>query len=132
MTGYTEPGPDPTPLRIELRCDPGSIGAARHAVVAYAKRHGVDCEPVGLAVSEAVTNAVVHGQRCNNEAPIRLAACVQGDGLLVSVSDEAGGIKPHPREDHLGLGLVLIAMAADSMSVQPWGPSGTRVAMRFR
>src|SRR3954451_902099 len=66
------------------------VGPARREVTAYARRHGVrDPDGVALAVSEAVTNAVLHayvGAATPGEVEL-VARCLVGDGLEVVVSD---------------------------------------------
>jgi anti-sigma regulatory factor (Ser/Thr protein kinase) len=132
MKGYEELGRTTAPLQIELPSSPESVTAARHAVTAYAEKQGADSERIALAVSEAVTNAVVHAYRANSERPIRVTACLSGDAVLVSVEDEGVGITARSGGDRLGLGLPLIAAVADSMCVESKQEGGARVVMRFR
>jgi anti-sigma regulatory factor (Ser/Thr protein kinase) len=126
-------GSNTSPLQIDLSATPESVRAARHATQRYAQRHGIDTERVGLAVSEAMTNALVHNPSTEpTEGSLRVTASLSGDALSVSVSDQGSGVRAHPRGDRLGLGLPLIASVADSMYVESSPGSGTRVVMRFR
>src|ERR1041385_8674745 len=63
MTGNLAFGEETAPLQIELPARPESVALARHAVAEYAQRHGTDGGRVALAVSEAVTSALVRGFR---------------------------------------------------------------------
>jgi serine/threonine-protein kinase RsbW/stage II sporulation protein AB (anti-sigma F factor) len=132
MTGYTEAGQTMGPLQIALPSSPESVTTARRAVAAYARSQGADSEGIELAVSEAVTNAVVHAYAASPDRPIRVTACLNGDAVLVSVEDEGEGIRARVGGDRLGLGLALIAAVADSMFVESKQEGGTRVVMRFR
>ena len=132
MTEYIDVGRTTTSLQLELPSRPESVTAARHAVTAYAQSQGADAEGIALAVSEAMTNAVVHAYAASSERPIRVTACLNGDALLVSVEDEGMGITARSGGDRLGLGLPLIATVADSMCVESKQEGGTRGVMRFR
>jgi anti-sigma regulatory factor (Ser/Thr protein kinase) len=121
-----------TTLQIELPSRPESVTAARRAVTAYAQDQGADSEGIAIAVSEAVTNAVVHAYAANPECPIRVTACLNGDAILVSVEDQGGGIRTFAGGERRGFGLPLIAAVADSMCVESKQEGGTRVVMRFR
>src|SRR5438552_6877621 len=50
-------------LDLEFAGDPGSIALARAAAREFADTCGADADSLALAVSEAVTNAIVHGYR---------------------------------------------------------------------
>jgi stage II sporulation protein AB (anti-sigma F factor) len=132
MRTQFEFGEGTTPLQLEMPSRPESVPAARHAVVEYAEHQGADTERVALGVSEAVTNAIVHGYRGLRQGPVRVAARLNGDALLVSVADEGEGIAPTAVGDDSGLGLMLIATVADWMSVESSPERGTRIVMRFR
>jgi serine/threonine-protein kinase RsbW/stage II sporulation protein AB (anti-sigma F factor) len=129
---YIDVGRMTTSLQVELPARRESVTAARHAVTAYAQSQRADAESIALAVSEAVTNAVVHAYAASSDDPIRVAACLNGDAVMVSVEDDGVGIRARSGGDRLGLGLALIATVADSMSVESKPEGGTRVVMRFR
>ena len=62
--------------RLELRTQatPAAVPGVRRAVVDFAELHGVGVGPdVALAVSEAITNAVLHAYR-DGAAPARCAS----------------------------------------------------------
>jgi len=121
-------------LDLELEPDPGSVGVARHAVSDLAERAGADAEAVAVAVSEVVTNAILHAYKertGNAEATIELRAHVNGESLLVVIDDHGGGIKPNPGSPGLGYGLALVASLADELGIAPSPGGGTSVRMRF-
>jgi serine/threonine-protein kinase RsbW/stage II sporulation protein AB (anti-sigma F factor) len=87
---------------------------------------------VRLAVSEAVSNAVVHGYRGSEPGAVTVTAEAQHHTLRVVVSDEGCG--PAPRNDSpgAGLGLPLIAQVAESLSVSRGRDGhGTVLCMTF-
>ncbi len=119
------------PLQLRLEAAPESVRTARHAVKEYAEAVGADAEAVAVAVSEAVTNAVLHGFDDRPGGQIVIDARLRRDGLTVLVSDDGGGIHPNPNSPGLGLGLSMLAALADEMGIQASPTGGTRVSMRF-
>jgi serine/threonine-protein kinase RsbW/stage II sporulation protein AB (anti-sigma F factor) len=121
--------------RLELRLDaePGAVGRARQAVAAFAQRHRLARAPdVALAVTEAVTNAVVHAYRDGRAGEVRVVACAHRDGLLVVVRDYGCGMQPNPVSPGAGLGLAVIGALAGEMNIErPDEGGGTRVRIRF-
>jgi signal transduction histidine kinase len=63
---------------------------------------------------------------------VRVEARLNGDALVVSVSDEGAGFKPRLNGSESGLGLALMATLAASLTVDRQAGTGTRVSMRFR
>jgi anti-sigma regulatory factor (Ser/Thr protein kinase) len=116
---------------IELPADRASPGAARRFAQDVADACGVDPHAVSLCVSEAVTNAVVHGYRPpSDHGTVAVEITAVDEGLEVCVSDDGVGLSPRPDSPGAGLGLPLIAAIADQLHVET-GTSGTRVVMRF-
>ena len=63
-----------------------------------------DVSAIEIAVSEAVTNAVVHAYVDVPEGEVAVTAEMpEGDGLLVAVSDDGAGLVPR-REEHDAIG----------------------------
>jgi serine/threonine-protein kinase RsbW/stage II sporulation protein AB (anti-sigma F factor) len=88
---------------------------------------------VRLCVSEAVSNAVVHASpQAGREAMVTVAAEWVEHALVVTVTDNGSGFVEANRSPGLGLGLPLIAMLADSMSVIRPGHTGTEISITFR
>ena len=121
--------------RLELRTQatPAAVPGVRHAVVAFAELHGVGIGPdVALAVSEAVTNAVLHAYRDHSAGPIRVVACAEPDRLVVVVRDYGCGMSPNPNSPGLGLGLAVIGRLATEVNIErPDEGGGTRLRMCF-
>jgi serine/threonine-protein kinase RsbW len=114
---------------------PESVAAVRSALVVYATRAGASgrlCADLALAASEAVTNVVVHAYR-EWEIPgtVEVTAVVDTDGLLVTIIDAGTGLRPRLDSPGLGLGLAVIAQAADGLDVIQPSAGGLELRMRF-
>jgi anti-sigma regulatory factor (Ser/Thr protein kinase) len=111
---------------------PKGVGAMRREVAAYAQRVGLDEDGVSdvrLAVSEAATNAVVHGYR-DTDGELKVVAYVADDELVVIVSDTGQGLTPRPDSPGLGLGMPLMASVTSRFRVVSRG-AGTEIHMAF-
>jgi serine/threonine-protein kinase RsbW len=89
---------------------------------------------VRLAVSEAVTNAVVHAYRERAEPGTVVVSVTVNDGewIDVRVIDDGGGMAPRDDSPGPGLGLPLIHRLADRVEHRsPSGAPGTELFMRF-
>jgi serine/threonine-protein kinase RsbW len=106
---------------------------ARACVADLARQAGASrelTESVRLAVSEAVSNVVVHGYRDRPVGEVTVAAEAADERLRVTVSDDGVGIAPRADSPGAGLGLPLIADVAESVSVSP-GCSGRGTVVRM-
>ena len=114
---------------------PASAGAARAAVAEFARRNRVadaTIEAATLAVSEAVTNVVVHAYSSQREATdFRLTAAMAGPELWVIVEDSGSGLQPRRDSPGLGLGLAIIARVADGVDLVTSASGGLEIRMRF-
>ena len=111
---------------------PGSIAVVRNQVATLARECGLDARGVGdvkLAVSEAVTNAVVHGYR-NGPGRIHVSAEVVAGELVIGVRDDGDGMRPRTDSPGLGLGLPVIASVARRLEIVEDGP-GTELRIVF-
>ena len=117
-------------LSIELSPEPESVSKARSVLRDLARRCGGNAGDITLAVSEAVTNALVHGYRKAAYGSIMLEAWLRGDHLMVRVADHGVGMRPHPEWRGLGIGLKVIRLIADEVSFES-SESGVQITMRF-
>lgn len=114
-----------------------SVPRVRESVVDFVRERQVPeprVQDVRLAVSEAVTNAVVHAFRERAEPGTVVVAVVVDDGewIEVRVIDDGGGMAPRDDSPGPGLGLMLIRRLADHVEHRvPSGGSGTELSMRF-
>jgi serine/threonine-protein kinase RsbW len=112
---------------------PASVAVARQALTNLAVAAGAtdeQAESVRLAVSEALTNVVVHAYA---EDPGKLqvtAAAVSGE-LWILISDDGRGLHARTNSPGLGLGLLLVSQVADDFSIVSRAGGGTEVRIRF-
>lgn len=112
-----------------------SCSAARRVVCDVARAHGADDEGVNriaLGVTEAVTNAVLHAYLDHRPAPDDIAVDLECDEDLAHLVVEDHGLGVKPDAPGLGLGLRLMAHAAETFEVTPREGGGTRVEMTIR
>ena len=125
----------PSPLRRSLPAVPGSVPELRSALADFARSAGASptvLEQIRLAVSEAVTNVVLHAYvGAPAPGPVHIAADVESSSLNVVVADDGRGMVPRLDSPGLGLGLALIAHAAENLDVHDGDPAGTRLRMTF-
>jgi anti-sigma regulatory factor (Ser/Thr protein kinase) len=119
----------PQSLVRRVRAQPDQVRVIRREVRDFALEHGAtDPNAVALAVSEAVTNAIVHAYVDAPEpGEIEVVAQRAGD----DASDPARGLPPRPDSPGVGLGLPLVATLAESFEVQARAGGGTQVRMAF-
>jgi serine/threonine-protein kinase RsbW len=120
-----------TLLDVDLPAEPQSASRARRAVLHALSGIAVDRDAVGVVVSEAVTNAVVHAYR-DRERPgeVHVLASLDDDGVDITVADDGMGLRPRTDSPGVGLGMPLIADLADRVEISAVDP-GTRVAAHF-
>ena len=126
MTAYTAANSE---LELELPSEPASVSKARSALARVARRLGAREEDVKLAVSEAVSNAVVHAFG-EGSGTITLRAWREQDRLDVLVSDNGGGMMPKVDRAGLGLGISVITRLAAEVRFDS-SEQGTAVHMSF-
>jgi anti-sigma regulatory factor (Ser/Thr protein kinase) len=113
-----------------------NIALLRRAVVAYAGSNGASerqREDIALAVSEALSNAVLHAY-VGHDSPgdVGVNAWVDGRALRVVVCDDGVGMLPRTDSPGLGLGLSLIARTTEHLEVEsPDAAPGMRLRMTF-
>jgi anti-sigma regulatory factor (Ser/Thr protein kinase) len=110
-----------------------SVPLARDAVVAFAARIGAAPErldPIRLAVSEAMTNAVKYAY-VDDPGQIEVAATLASDELWVLIADDGCGLRADAHSDGLGLGLALIALASDGFTIAQRSSGGIEVRLIF-
>jgi anti-sigma regulatory factor (Ser/Thr protein kinase) len=111
-----------------------SIPRARNAVVEFARGAGCSepqIDSLRLAVTEAVTNAVLHGFE-TEAGKIQLTIARVSDEVWVLIADDGCGfLHPRRRSHGLGWGLALIADACDDFEIAERASGGTELRMRF-
>jgi anti-sigma regulatory factor (Ser/Thr protein kinase) len=112
---------------------PTSISLAREALGRFAADAGAspgECERIRLAASEALTNVVEHAYT-RPDGEIEVLAAVTGGDLSVLVADRGHGLRGGERSDGLGLGLALMHVSCDALTLAQRSGGGLEVEMRF-
>jgi serine/threonine-protein kinase RsbW len=124
----------PPVLVRRITARPEQIADVRHEVHDYATEYGAtNPHAVALAVTEAITNAIVHAYADEPE-PGEIEVVVQrlpGDVIEILVCDEGRGMMPRTDSPGLGLGLPLVATLAERFEVEARAGGGTKVLMAF-
>src|SRR6266508_4444227 len=121
--------PDIERLELRTHATPAAVPGVRRAVVDFAELHRVGVAPdVALAVSEAITNAVLHAYRGGRAGEVRVVACAEPGRLVVVVRDYGCGMSPNPDSPGLRLGLAVIGHLATELNIErPDESGGTRL-----
>jgi anti-sigma regulatory factor (Ser/Thr protein kinase) len=121
-------------LNKSYRAVPEAVPLARHAVAGVAADAGAAGErldDIRLAVSEALTNAVVHTYRGGDVGRLHVTAAVASDELWVLIGDDGRGLHARNASQGLGIGLSLISELSDDFAIVTRASGGTEVQMRF-
>ncbi|MBM4012018.1 MAG: ATP-binding protein [Planctomycetes bacterium] len=88
---------DPWRLVVELPSERGSNRLVTDPLLAQLGGCGwpeADVFAIHLAVEEAITNAIVHGNMLDPDKKVRVSCEVSPDRVLVSIVDEGSGFDP--------------------------------------
>ncbi len=121
-------------LQSSLPAEPSSVRQIRHSVAelaATAGVHGDQLDAVRLAVSEAVTNIVLHAY-AGTQGEVHVTAEVATGELWVLIADDGRGIRVAPESRGLGLGFALMSEVCDGFSVVERAGAGTELRLRFK
>jgi len=112
------------------------VGPLREAVFRFAESSGASqrtCQRIALAVSEALSNCVIHAYAGRDRpGPVTVEAWTHDGSLSVLVADEGRGMLPRLDSPGLGVGLPMIAQLSDQLEVQtPDDQPGVRLHITF-
>ncbi len=114
---------------------PASIAEARAEVSRFATAAGADPAALGavaLAVSEAVTNVVLHAYLDESKpGQVRVTAENGNATIHVVVADHGRGMLARPNSPGLGVGLPIIGLMTESCDVRSDAARGTELRMSF-
>jgi len=89
-------------------------------------------QAVALAVSETVTNAVVHAYDGQERGEVRVSCHADGERFVVEVADEGAGIWLRQDSPGIGHGLAMVGAVAYALNIAPGADGrGTAVTMAF-
>jgi serine/threonine-protein kinase RsbW len=112
-----------------------TVAVLRRTVADFVVANGIAgsrVTDIQLAVSEAVTNAVVHAFRDRIEpGTVSVSVTVDESEIQLVVRDDGSGMVPREDSPGLGLGLSLIRRLADGFDHRESPSGGTELWMRF-
>jgi serine/threonine-protein kinase RsbW len=118
-----------------LPARPPAVGQLRRRAVSFAVAAGATddvVERIAFAVSEAVTNTVLHAYG-GGEGEVALTCRLVDDLVVVEVTDQGVGIAPRRDSPGIGHGLTIVGALAQTLDIGTGpGGRGTRVTMGFR
>lgn len=129
-------------MKLEFDSIPSNESFARVVVAAFLTRLNPTMEEVAdikTAISEAVTNAIIHGYQ-NEVHKIEIRAFVEGEIFTVSVQDFGVGIENIEKAmeplyttrrdlERSGMGFVFMEAFMDTIKVESKKDEGTKVTM---
>ncbi|GAV22335.1 ATP-binding protein [Carboxydothermus pertinax] len=116
-----------------------NVGLVRVLVASFAAQKDLtlpELDDIKVAVSEAVTNSIIHGYG-NNPGEIIIKGYFADEGLYIEVIDFGKGIDREkirekavldPEEEHPGLGFIFMQSLMDRVEIIP-GERGTKVIL---
>jgi stage II sporulation protein AB (anti-sigma F factor) len=133
-------------MKLQFASVSANESFARVAVAAFASQLDPtmeDLTDIKTVVSEAVTNAIIHGYNENPEGVITIKALIDGDMLYLAVEDEGQGIEDlqlartplytsKPELERSGMGFTIMENFMDRFDVISEPGKGTKVEMAKR
>ncbi len=131
-------------IRIEFQSKSQNEGFARVAIAAFISQLDPTIEEitdVKTAVSEAVTNAIIHGYEGKEDKIVSIEAETSGKEVTMSIIDKGIGIKnieeakeplytSRPDLERSGMGFTVMETFMDSMVVESEPGKGTIVTLK--
>ena len=118
-----------------LPAAPSAVSLLRRRAAEFVSTAGASDEvtqAVALAVSETVTNSVVHAYDPEEPGRVRVSCQADGERFVVEVTDEGAGIWLRHDSPGIGHGLAIVGAVAHALNIAS-GPDGrgTAVTMAF-
>lgn len=114
---------------------PEMVARLRREIAGFAVDAGVGDPPladVKLAVSEALSNVVLHSYRDEAEpGTVEVDAEIGEDQFRVVIADRGSGMHPRVDSPGAGLGLPIMAKVAGGFEVRSREPRGTELRLCF-
>jgi len=130
-------------IRLEFVSKSCNEAFARIAVAAFASQLDPTIEEIAdikTAVSEAVTNSIIHGYE-NTIGIIKLHCMIKNNDLIIEISDSGVGIEDvniakeplytsKPNLERSGMGFTIMQSFMDELSVESVLNLGTKITMK--
>ncbi|MFL0251744.1 anti-sigma F factor [Clostridium neuense] len=131
-------------MKLEFLAKSENEGFARVTVAAFVSQLDPtidEIEDVKTAVSEAVTNAIIHGYEGREDGIIQITASINDNEFTVEIMDKGIGISDiekareplytsRPDLERSGMGFTIMESFMDNMKVESEYKNGTKVTMK--
>lgn len=131
-------------IKIEFESKSQNEGFARVAIAAFVSQLDPTIEEitdVKTAVSEAVTNSIIHGYENRKDGVVSIEAMLSDNEITIIISDKGKGIKDvdeareplftsRPDLERSGMGFTVMETFMDSLQVESEEGKGTRVVLK--
>ena len=120
-------------VALDREALPEMVGEARRRITEMAAAAGADRRlqaDIALAVTEAVTNAIVHAYPPGRAGSVSIAADFEEGDLEIVITDDGDGFRPGGSPG-LGAGLSIIAETTHAFVIREREPRGVELWMRF-
>lgn len=129
-------------MQLRFLSVPENVGLARVSIAALAGQASFslnDIDEIKVAVSEAVSNAIIHGYKGQNDGWVEVAGTLDPHGITIVVEDFGVGIRDIEQArqpsystdpERMGLGFVFMESFMHGLNVQSTVGKGTRVEMQ--
>jgi len=131
-------------IKLSILTMPENVPLARVTVAAFASQLEFnldELEDIKVAVSEAVTNCLVHGYSNDRNRTVNIVCSIYDNTLEIIVEDEGVGITDVSKAlqpafstdpERMGLGFTFMQSFMDNLEVRSEISKGTRVTMTKR
>lgn len=128
---------------LEIESNPNNLITVEEFVNYFALDLGLDEEKINgllLAITEATTNAIIHGNKNNSLKLVRIFVNVEDHILTIKIKDEGQGFDPSRVPDPTdpenllkdsGRGLYLMRVYMDEMKINVT-PEGTETILKIK
>ncbi|EHA1183784.1 anti-sigma F factor [Clostridium perfringens] len=131
-------------MRLEFLAKSENEGFERVSVSAFIAQLDPTIEEltdIKTAVSEAVTNAIIHGYECDERKVVIIEASICEDEISITVEDNGIGIEnleeareplytSKPELERSGMGFTVMETFMDSLEVYSEKNKGTKIIMK--
>lgn len=129
-------------VKIEFSSVPENVSLARVVIASLVAQIDTtlnDLEEIKVAVSEAVSNSIIHGYQNKNTGLVKLEASIKNNLLEVSIEDSGIGIDNIEQAmtptfttnpDRMGLGFAFMKSFMDAVTVDSKVNEGTKVVLK--
>ena len=131
-------------MKIEFMSRSENESFARVAVASFVLQPDPTMDEISdikTAVSEAVTNAIIHGYEGDTNKTVKMECSIEGRNITVTVVDEGVGIEnierareplytSRPDLERSGMGFTMMETFMDSVEVYSEKGHGTKIVMK--